>query len=227
MKRHLLLVQGLLAAALVITPYAAAAPVLQVSADGQLTGAQGVAVAGGLYDVEFVDGQCRDAILGSFSGTPQCEVTLTSFAFSNPAGAVAASQALLDQVFVDDAVVNGNTYDFDSDPSLTAGCETDRCSVFTPYFVTYWVGYESMFILKIYTVVDLAYATNQSLGADTVTPYLQLKTSETTVGVPDRVWARWKPAAAVPEPSSLALFGAGLAAWLAARSFRRARQATP
>lgn len=227
MKRHLLLIQGLLAAALVITPYAAAAPVLQVSADGQLTGAQGVVVAGGLYDVEFVDGQCRDAILGSFSGTPQCDVTLTSFAFSDPAGAIAASQALLDQVFVDNAAINGNTYDFDADASLTAGCEGDRCAVFTPYYVTYWVGYEGMFNLKIYVVVDLAYATNQSLGADAVTPYLQLKTSETTVGVPDRVWARWKPAAVVPEPSTLALFGAGLAAWLATRRIRRARHAIP
>ena len=227
MKGYLLLIQGLLAATQLITPYATAAPVLQISTDGQLTGAQGVTVAGGLYDVEFVDGQCRDAILGSFGSTPQCAVSLTSFAFSNPAGAMAASQALLDQVFVDNAVVSGNTYDFDADPSLTAGCETDRCSVFTPYFVTYWVGYEGMFNLKIYTVVDLAYATNQSLGADGVTAYLQLKTSETTVGVPDRVWARWKPAAAVPEPSSLALFGAGLAAWLAARRFRPARRATP
>lgn len=227
MKRGLLLIQSLLTAALAIAQSVAAAPLLQVSADGQLTGAKGVEVAGGLYDVEFVDGQCRDAILGSFGATPQCNVSLTSFAFSNPAGAIAASQALLDQVFVDDAVVNGNTYDFDSDASLTAGCEADRCSVFTPYFVTYWVGYEGMFNLKIYIVVDLAYATNLSLGADSVTPFLQFKAADTTVGVPDRVWARWKPAAVIPEPSTAALLGIGLAAWLATRRPGPARPARP
>lgn len=218
MKRHPLMIQSVLATALAFSLCVAAAPVLQVSSDGELTGAKGVLVAGNLYDVEFVDGQCRDAVLSSFSDPPQCYISLTTFAFSNPTGAIAASQALLDQVFVDGAVVNGIAYDFDAAPWLTAGCEANRCSVFTPYVTSYWVGYEGMFNPKIYAVVDLAYATNQSLEADTVTAHLQLKTSDTTVGVPDQVWARWKPAAIVPEPSTLALLGAGLAAWLAARS---------
>ena len=178
-------------------------------------------VAGGLYDVEFVDGQCPVAVLGHFSNTPQCDIFFTRFAFNTPALAIAASQALLDQVFVDGLVVNGTAYDFDTDPALTAGCEGDRCSVFSPYAVTLWVGYDDMRLPKIYYEVQLAFATNQAQGADAVTALLRRNAADTTVGVPDQVWARWKPAAAVAEPSTLALLMAGLAGGLAGLAAQR------
>lgn len=211
----------LLAAGLAITQALAAAPVLQVDGEGQLTGAQGVQVAGGLYDVEFVDGQCPVAVLGYFGNAPQCDLFFTRFAFNTPALAFAASQALLDQVFVDGLVVNGTAYDFDTDPALTAGCEGDRCSVFSPYAVKLWVGYDDMRLPKIYYEVQLAFATNQAQGADAVTALLRRNAADTTVGVPDQVWARWKPAAAVAEPSTLALLMAGLAGGLAGLAAQR------
>jgi hypothetical protein len=210
----------LLATGLAITQSLAAAPVLQVNGDGQLTGAQGVQVAGSLYDVAFVDGQCRDAVLGYFGDTPQCEIFFTRFAFNTPALAIAASQALLDQVFIDGLVVMAR-YDFDTDPALTAGCEGDRCSVFSPYAVKLWVGYDDMRLPKIYYEVQLAFATNQAQGADAVTALLRRNAADTTVGVPDQVWARWKPAAAVAEPSTLALLMAGLAGGLAGLAAQR------
>ena len=81
----------LLAAGLAITQTLAAAPVLQVDGAGQLTGAQGVQVAGGLYDVEFVDGQCPVAVLGYFGNAPQCDLFFTRFAFNTPALAFAST----------------------------------------------------------------------------------------------------------------------------------------
>ena len=60
MLRHYPLAACWLASSLAITELAAATPMLQFSADGQLTGAQGVVVASSLYDVEFVDGLCHE-----------------------------------------------------------------------------------------------------------------------------------------------------------------------
>jgi len=82
-----------------------ATPVLQVDIAGILTGANGVDVGGALYDVTFSHGSCVDL----YSGCDQ----LSDFTFTDGFDAVAASQALLDQVLVGV---------YDSDPSRTRGC---------------------------------------------------------------------------------------------------------
>ena len=89
---------------------------------GRLIGASNVDVGGTLYDVEFVDGTCIDLFTG-------CD-DASDFAFTTAAAAGLASQALLDQVFLDDI----STYD--SSPFLTFGCTNlGFCDVDTPYAV--------------------------------------------------------------------------------------------
>lgn len=91
---------------------------------GQLTGATGVDVGGTLYDVEFRDGSCK-ALFGGCDSSDD-------FAFTALADALAASQALLDQVFIVSA-----TGDFSSSPDATIGCENAfYCAAVTPYFGT-------------------------------------------------------------------------------------------
>jgi hypothetical protein len=90
----------------------ALAATLDISS-GQLLGASNVDVAGGLYNVEFLDGTCADVFAG-------CD-ELSDFAFGGDLDmARIAGEALLNQVFVD-------TYfgEFDSYPFLTNGCTAD------------------------------------------------------------------------------------------------------
>ena len=87
---------------------------------GQLLGASGVDVGGTLYNVEFLDGTC----IALFDG---CDA-VSDFTFQTESGAVAASQALLDLVFLD---VSGSEL-FDSAPSLTNGCgDPNGCAALT------------------------------------------------------------------------------------------------
>ncbi len=80
-------------AALALTCGAAQAGVVfQLDANGELTGAQGVLVNGGSYDVEFKEGSC-------YALYDLC-TNSTQFVFNTAAAAQAASEALLSQVFV-------------------------------------------------------------------------------------------------------------------------------
>ncbi len=97
------------------------AATLNVDGSGQLLGASGVNVGGTLYDVLFKDGTC----IAVFDGCDE----VSDFAFTTSSAAYAASQALLDQVFVD--VSAGS---FDSAPALTIGIDDPRVGfAFTPY----------------------------------------------------------------------------------------------
>ncbi len=100
---------------------AAAQVTLQVdSATQKLTGANGVNVGGTLYDVTFADNTC-DALFGG------CDAN-SDFIFQTEAQALAAAQALLDQVF---------TGIYDTTPNLTEGCAAfDACVTIVPYGVT-------------------------------------------------------------------------------------------
>jgi hypothetical protein len=110
-----------LAAVLVLMASGAQAATLDVIG-GQLHGASGILVDGSLYDVQFLDGTCIDLFNG-------CD-DVSDFTFQTQASAVLASQALLDQVFLDG--VGGL---FDSDPHLTNGCEPSvpYCLALTPF----------------------------------------------------------------------------------------------
>jgi hypothetical protein len=187
---------ALLVAAGLVFANAQAAPILQV-VGGKLTGAKGVDVGGTLYDVEFLDGTC----IAVFSG---CDAT-ADFTFTTPAGAAAASQALLDQVFLD--VPAGN---FDSDPSLTQGCGNPIiCVIDTPN------------LLPATGVVSSSASTNfNSVGPDPVGGSL-FSIFLDTGDLNAVTWARWSPAVqSASEPGTIAILGAGLLALVMTRRRR-------
>ena len=116
-----------LAVGLVLMASGAQAVTLTV-VGGQLMGASSVLVDGALYDVQFVDGTCIDLYNG-------CDDT-SDFTFQTEASAALASQALLDQVFID-----GPAGDFDSDPYLSFSCGFASATVdFCDAYTLFWFG---------------------------------------------------------------------------------------
>ncbi len=172
--------------------------------NGQLTGATGVQVGLDVYDVEFLDGTCIEI----FSGCNDIsDFLLTSME------AEMASTALLRQVF---------NFKFDSDPSLTFGCENSAifygpspCSVLTPYKQLISVGRPAESVGVIETVNR-----HNRLIKDILTG--ELKPSPPDVVLSDatfsrtsytgsrHVWAQWSVPAAVPVPNSVLLMATGL-----------------
>jgi len=174
------LASGLLSVAVlfILTASAASAATLNVSG-GQLLGASDVIVAGDLYNVEFLDGTCIDLYSG-------CD-DVSDFTFQTEAAALLASQALMDQVFVDGA------FSFDTSPSLTFGCPAALCLAFTPYSVGFVAGARN-------AALELAD------GVFTTTPAPIFDTS-TDGGIASVVYAVWT---VVPEPGTAVLMGLGL-----------------
>jgi hypothetical protein len=107
--------------AIVLAAQVHASVILQTSGS-KLTGATGIEVGGKLYDVTFSGGSCADL----FGGCDE----ISDFTFQTEADARAASQALLDNVFVD------LIQQFDSLPNLTEGCsDLTECTVVTPFTI--------------------------------------------------------------------------------------------
>ena len=173
-----------------------AAPVLQINA-GILTGALNVDVGGSLYDVEFLDGSC----VTLFSGCDEA----ADFIFQTEAEALLAVQALLDQVFVD-----GPQGNFDSQPLLTAGCQGagDSCTAAVPF---------ELFLPD--SLIVAAAGNSATEGDDGVA----VVDGQLPAGVTSdfAFYARFTPARAVPEPTTLLLLGTGVAGVLAKMRSRR------
>lgn len=170
-----------------------AAVVLQVD-QGKLIGATGVVVDGVSYGVSFSDGS-----YSSLYGNSE------SFLFSTRAKAVSASQALLDQVFLD---IGG--YLFDSTPNLTRGCpELSYCGAATPYKLSTQDTQVST-VLAVNFVPLITDAVSQS---DLVFDRSQDISGNSWPGNL-YTYAVWSPASqsasSVPEPGALALVMLGV-----------------
>lgn len=173
----------------------ATAATLQVDGGGELLGATGVDVGGTLYDVTFVDGTC----VALFSG---CDDS-GDFVFPTSTAAVAASQALLDQVFLD--VVSGS---FDSVPQATAGCAAPaECYAWTPFSPGSPSFAMALALNRSGSLSDLVLTggDNPSLDTSNFSPH---------------VFAVWT-LTPVPEPSTAILLGLGLGALSMSRRDRR------
>lgn len=170
-------------------PLASHAATLQIDGTtGQLLGADGVDVGGVLYDVDFLEGSC----VALFSG---CDA-LEDFTFSTEATALAASNALQAQVFLD-----GPAGMFDTTASLTNGCEDVSCNVFTPFAPSSVSP----------VLVEVAVFENApGLGGGTFTQNF-LNIIDTT-GSPSIVFASWEigQATVVPLPATVWMFLSGL-----------------
>jgi hypothetical protein len=177
------------------------AAVLQISS-GILTGATGVVVNSQTYNVVFRDGTCESVFAG-------CDA-VSDFVFQTQASALAASQALLDQVFLD-----GVSGQFDSNPALTAGCASSSvCNAFTPFGprvyspnwpVTVAFNWAVFFAPDFTSLGSFIPANNTDFSSDQ-----------------QSVWAVWSipVSTSVPEPGTLATLGAGLLALVFARRRR-------
>lgn len=186
---------GLVLVASLFGANVANAAMLQVSADGKLTGATGVDVNGTLYDVSFQEGSC-DSLFGG------CDPA--NFAFHNASNAFTAAWALLQQVFIDSPLGY-----FDFAPDLLFGCSAVVvCGVLTPYdpglVMSADNGWLEFFDRLHMLAFDPAISTAPGLYEDS-SVYAIWTVTETQL---------------VPEPSILSLLGAGIAA----ATFRRRRK---
>ncbi len=170
------------------------------NAQGTLLGVDGVQVNGARYDVRFSAGTC----ISVFAGCSK----QSAFAFSSQADALTASQDLLQQGFLQPA---GNP--IGSDPFHIAGIQTNgagRAWLITPYALN-GKGYPHLVLAQV--------ALLQTTGVDSATlcdcgywDYQQTQAIET--------YAVWSPAA-VPEPGTEALLGAGFAGLVGLAARRR------
>lgn len=172
----------LVVALIVCIGSSASAATLNVSG-GQLLGASDVLVDGDLYDVEFLDGTCIDLFTG-------CDEA-SDFTFQAEAAALLASQALLDQVFI-----NG-TYGFDSFPYLTNGITDTAVGIMLTVFSGDGFSFTYAYAANRASEPDeIATQTNNDAGSD-----LRVAFRHT--------FAVWTP---VPEPGTGALMALGLIA---------------
>ena len=195
--KHIILALTMLFAA---TIRVSAAPIPIVS-DGLLVGVTDVDVLGALYDVEFMDGSCIEV----FNGCNE----ISDFTFTTQTSAIAAADALLDQVFV--FALGGAAFNVDQDPFLTFGCQNDdsgtrypTCYIQTPFAVP---SPSDVWTIGALNLRDFRFF-HDSVSTTRVAP----STSE--LGI-DGVWAKWSPAditptPTIPEPTTLLLLGTGL-----------------
>lgn len=166
----------------------AIADVIWTVDSGKLTKAQGVNVSGTLYDVEFKEGTCA-SVFGA------CDTA--HFDFTTSGLALAASQALVDQV-----LINIAGYPFDDSPNLTYGISsTVLAKLLTPY--TTW---------NLGQGPTVAIAGNENAsGSDGSSDGNDFTAGFDSTDSGTYVWADWAVQQnSVPEPGTLSLVAAAM-----------------
>jgi hypothetical protein len=178
-----------------VSPLCTASAILTVQS-GVLVGASNVDVGGALYNVSFVDGTCVDL----FDGCDE----VSDFTFRSEIDATNASQALLDQVFVD--VAAGL---FDANPPLTSGCENQftgfNCIATTPYGL-HPTSAPARLVVAAVNRVGPGNGFGLAPQDDTIDSRDFHRLDDFTVTL-NAVWAVWTP---VPEPATTILLVFGL-----------------
>jgi hypothetical protein len=171
-----------------------------VDSNGKLLGASNVEFLNAYYDVTFVDGSCF-SIYGDCSST--------QFLIDTYYDSIAASNALLSTVFVD------NIYgSFFSDPSLINGCtDTSICIIYTPY------GINS----NGEVLVGEALKKNPSISYFDVDGTTVPTTFDTTQAsnITYAIWSPTRPKYPLPEPNMIAILITGFLSLLFSIYVRR------
>ncbi len=171
--------------ALSIVPAKNASAALILESGGELIGATGVTVNGGLYDVMFVDGTC-DAVFGNCFDD-------SNFTFAG-SELYDAATALFEQVFSANDI-------YDTNPERTAGCDSiSICHLYT-------LGAEHLGSNGDYRpwAITTNRSGNQADGRQGPF-YSHLFSTFDTSTMDDKVYARWSLAVEVPEPTTAPLF---------------------
>lgn len=174
--------------------------------NGQLMGATGIEVAGQLYDVLFVDGTAEDlfSTLGVYN-----------FAFDNLAGAAEASQALLDQIFIEQTVDGIDMTIYDHSPQLTNGIEhPETAYIYTPY--EFFPVHD---ILGISVTIN--WVTGDVISTTGIANLVDMSSHA------DGVYAVWSETTQVPIPSTMTLLGLGLAGLAGVRRKNKRKTLSP
>lgn len=162
---------------------------------GQLTGANGVVVNGEIYNVKF----SGDACITAFNGCTSND----DFTFHTATDAIAASTALLEQVFVD---LPGHA--LDSNPFLTKGISANSYNlawVITPYEIN-GKGIPGLVLAQVMRNSTLEYNDWSDFCDCGYRNNQELQATETYA-----VWSVGE-VSAVPVPAALPLMASGIAA---------------
>lgn len=173
--------------------------------NGSLIGAEGLEVGGARYSVRFVDGTC----VSLFDG---CD-DVSDFAFATQSAAVAAAEALLSEVFVDNPLG-----DFNAVAALTAGCTSSiLCNAIIPYARA--TGTTSAHVIFTRNFSDAPNLSAQSVDSPLVTTV-----AATSFAAGDRTFAVFTPAiSTVPLPGGAVLLLTAVSGFALRRGVRRRR----
>jgi PEP-CTERM motif len=183
-----------------LTNSASAAQLLVDPNTSKLIGADGVVLNGASYNVRFQDGFCVDV----FPGCPR----LDTFLFKTIEEGDAAARALLDQVFIDSALGV-----FDTDPTLTRGCEAFDfpfliCSAVTPV-------QQAFDAFAIFAGFARNWDLEERDGTFGITFPGSVNWDRDLTTDPSSTYAVWTVApVSVPEPTTFGCLALGLAALL-------------
>lgn len=167
---------------------------LVLDENNNLLGATGIKIKNQLYDVKFDDGPAKILFLNKEHNY--------NFLFTTLDDAKAASQALLDQVLVDQ---------YDAHPEYTHGIASESYSyILTPFKAELSNDYKDI-LIYLYSAFN-SWDIN-STGDYTIQYSAQLESWSPTTLTPDSlVYAVWtlNTATAVPEPATALIFSVGI-----------------